>query len=52
MKIGKIEDEKKAKANNIRKQIRQQWIPKNTKETSSNNGSDVTQEVGESILSN
>ena len=51
MNIGKIEDEKKAKVDNIRKQMRQQWIPKTTEETSSNHGSDVTQEVGDPILS-
>ena len=27
MNIGRIEDEKKARANNIKKQMRQQWIP-------------------------
>ena len=52
MNINKVEDEKKVKANNIRKQMKQQWIPKSTKETSSNHGSEVTQEVGDSILSN
>ena len=49
MNIGNIEDEKKEKADNIRKQMRQQWIPKTTEETSSNH---VTQEMGDSILSN
>ena len=34
MNIGKFEDEKKARAENIRKQMKQQWIPKSTKETS------------------
>ena len=52
MNIGKIEDEKKAKADNIRKQMRQQWIPKTTEETSSNHKGNVTQEMGDSILSN
>ena len=28
MNIGKIEDEKKAKVDNIKKQMRQQWIPR------------------------
>ena len=28
MDTRRIEDEKKAKADNIRKQVRQQWIPK------------------------
>ena len=52
MNIGKVEDEKKARVDNIKKQMRQQWIPKSTKETSSNRGSEVTQEVGDSITSN
>ena len=51
MNIGRVEDEKKARVDNIRKQMRQQWIPKTTKETSSNHGSEVTQEVGYPILS-
>ena len=51
MNIGKIEDEKKAKANIIRKKMRKQWIPKTTKETSSNHEGNVTQEMGDSILS-
>ena len=52
MNIGEIEDETKAKVDNIKKQMRQQWILKTTEEISSNNESDVTQEVGDSILSN
>ena len=52
MNIGKIEDEKKEKEENIKKKMRQQWIPKIIKKTSSNHESDVTQEVGDSILSN
>ena len=52
MNIGRVEDEKKARADNIRKQMRQQWILKSSKETNSNHGSEVTQEVGDSILSN
>ena len=52
MNIGKIEDEKKAKADNIRKQMRQQWIPKTTKETSLNHENEVTQEMGDSLPSN
>ena len=51
MNIGRIEDEKKAKADNIRKQMRQKWIPKSTEQDSSNNGH-VTQEVGDSTISN
>ena len=50
MNIGKIEDEKKIKADIIRKQIRQEWIPKTTKEKSSNHERNVTQEMGDSIL--
>ena len=52
MNIGRVEDEKKETVDNIRKQMRQQWIPKSTKETSSSHGSEVTQEVGDSIISN
>lgn len=52
MNIRKIENEKKARANKIRKQMKQQWIPKSTEDTSSNHGSEVSQEVGDSILSN
>ena len=52
MNIGRVEDEKKARANNIRKQMTQQWIPKTTKETSSNHEGNVTQEMGDSILLN
>ena len=52
MNIGRVEDEKKAREENIKKQMRQKWIPKTTKETSSNHGSEVTQEVGDLILSN
>ena len=52
MNIGKVKDEKKARVDNIRKQMRQQWIPKSIKETNSNHGSEVTQEVGYSITSN
>ena len=51
MNIGKIVDEKKIKEDNIRKQMRQQWIPKTTEETSSNHERNVTQEMGDSILS-
>ena len=50
MNIGKIEDEKKAKENNIRKQMRQQWILKTTTETSLNHERNITQEMGDSIL--
>ena len=52
MNIGRIEHEKKEKANNIKKKMRQQWIPKSTKEASSSNDGQVTQEVGDSTISN
>ena len=52
MNIRKVEDENKVRTDNIRKQMKQQWIPKSTEDTSSNHGSEVTQEVGDSILSN
>ena len=48
----RIEDENKAKADNIRKQMRQQWIPKSTEQASSSNDSHITQEVGDSTISN
>ena len=52
MNIGKFEDEKKARANKIRKQMKQQWIPKSTEDTTSNHEIQVTQEVGDSNPSN
>ena len=52
MNIGKFKDEKKIRAENIRKQMRQQWIPKTIEETSSNHEGNFTQEMGDSILSN
>ena len=51
MNIGRFKDEKKAKADNIRKQMSQQWIPKSTEKINSNDGN-VTQEVGDSTISN
>ena len=42
MNIGRIEDEKKEKVDNIRKQMRQQRIPKSTKQASSINDGRVT----------
>ena len=51
MNIGRVEDEKKARADNIRKKMRQQWIPNSTEQESSNDGN-VTQEVGDSTVSN
>ena len=52
MNIGRIEDEKKPKEYNIRKQMRQQWIPKSTEQASTSNDGHVTQEVGDSTISN
>ena len=49
--IGRIEDEKKEKANNIRKQMRQQWVPKSIENASSRNDGQVTQELDDSTIS-
>ena len=49
--IGRIEDEKKAKADNIRKQMRQQWILKSFENASPSNDENVTQELGDSSIS-
>ena len=48
MNTGRIEDEKKEKVDNIRKQMRQQWVPKST---SPSNNDQVTQELGDSTIS-
>ena len=42
MNIGRIEDEKKEKEDNIRKQMRQQWIPKTIENSSPSNDGYVT----------
>ena len=47
----RIEDKKKAKANNIRKQMRQQWVPKSSKNASPSCAEQVTQELGDSTFS-
>ena len=52
MNIDKIEDQKKEKVDNIRKQMRYKWIPKTIDETNSNHGSEVAHEMGDSNLSN
>ena len=52
MNTGRIKDEKKEKADNIQQQMRQQWIPKSTKDTSTSNYGQVTQELGDSTISN
>ena len=51
MNIGRIEDEKKDKADNIRKQMRQQWIPKSCENASLSHEANVTQELGDSSIS-
>ena len=51
MNTDRIENEKKEKVDNIQKQMRQQWIPKYTEDTSPSNDSQVTQELGESTIS-
>ena len=51
MNTERIEDEKKTKADNIWKQMKQQWIPKSTELDNTSNG-DVTQRLGDSIISN
>ena len=48
MNIERVEDEKKIKADNIRKKMKQQWIPKSTEQ---DNGH-VTQGMGDSTISN
>ena len=52
MNTGRIEDEKKEKDDNIQKQMRQNWIPKSTEDASPSNDGHVTQEVGDSTISN
>ena len=51
MNTGSIEDEKKAKDNNIRKKTRQQWILKSSENASLRNEANVTQELGNSSIS-
>ena len=51
MNTRRIEYEKKVKASNIRKQMRQQWFPKSTENASPNNDEQVTQELGDSTIS-
>ena len=51
MNIERVEDEKKTKADNIQKQMKQQWIPKSIEQDNSSNGN-VTQEMGDSTISN
>jgi hypothetical protein len=51
MNTGRIEDEKKAKADNIQKWMIQQWVPKSTKNVRPNNDDQVIQELGDSTIS-
>ena len=51
MDTERIEDEKKTKSKKIQKQMRQQWIPKSTKNASTRNDEQVTQELGDSTFS-
>ena len=46
-----IEDEKKARANNIKKKMRHQWIPKPLGNTSQSKIEHVTQELGDTTIS-
>ena len=50
MNIEKVENERKIKADNIRKQMKEQWIPKSTGQDKSSN-ENVTQ-MGDSTFSN
>ena len=50
MNIERVENEKKIKADIIRKQMKEQWIPKSTEQDNTSNGN-VTQ-MGDSTLSN
>lgn len=51
MNTQRVEDEKKAKADNVRKQMRQQWIPKSVENGNMSNDEHVTQELGDSSIS-
>ena len=51
MNTARIEDEKKAKVDNIRKYMRQQWVPKSTENTIPRNDDQFTQELGDSTIS-
>ena len=52
MNTSRIEDEKKKKVDNIKKSMRQQWIPKSIEHASPSNDGHVTQEVGDTTISN
>ena len=51
MNIVRIEDEETARAENNRKKIRQQWIPKSSRNKSPSNNEHVTQELGDTTIS-
>ena len=51
MNTRRIEDEKKARADNIKKQMRQQWISKSSENKSPSNNEHVTQELGDTTIS-
>ena len=51
MNTRRIKVEKKEKADNIRKQMRQQWVPKSSENASPSYDEQVTQELGESTFS-
>ena len=51
MNTRRIEDEKKAKAYKIKKQMRQQWIPKSLENISQRNNELITQELGDTTIS-
>ena len=51
MNTRRFEDEKKAKDDNIKKQMRHQWILKSFENASLSNEEYVIQELGDSIIS-
>ena len=51
MNTRRIEDEKKGRDDNIRKQMRQQWIPKSLDNASLRNNEPITQELGDTTIS-
>ena len=50
MNTRRIQDEKKEKDDNIIKQMRQQWVPKYSKNASPSCDKQVTQELGDSTF--
>ena len=51
MNTRRIEDEKKAKDDSIRKQMRKQWVPKSIENANPKNDEQVTQQLGDSTFS-